>query len=62
MNSPRAGNKGGQEEDFPVIVISLKENNESRRAAVKLTLDGMDLPWQFHDAVDGRGGGYTSAS
>jgi len=41
-------------EEFPIIVISLKDENE-RRNSMKSALDSLRLPFLFFDAVDGRG-------
>jgi len=39
--------------DFPIIVISLKDDLD-RRSFIQSQLDGMGLPFSFFDAVDGR--------
>jgi len=47
----------GREEmdDFPIIVISLRDS-VARRDAISKMWHNLELPFRFHDAVDGRRG------
>jgi len=42
-------------DDFPIIVISLRDS-VSRRDAISKMMHSLELPFIFHDAVDGRQG------